>query len=306
MKKKIKVLYPILVSLILVSCKKNPKVKENNACPGSCGTLDFGLIDYHAAWSPNGKYIAYYHIDKEIAKNGIYLIAPDGRENHLWHSGVGAETPTWSPDGQWIAFSQGAQIWKKKLNGDSLTRITSEGRNFFPSWSPDGKWIAYDNTDCGSAVTPAPANSCGILLINSLEKKLVVSGRMPSWINSYSFIYVGLYYNIFKYSLIDSSKTQLTFRNIKDRYENTNYIRYSPTHKIIYTSQAQNGYPQIWVMNADGTNQKQLTQTGGYTCDWSPDGKYIVYTDSRKVNGRLWIMNADGSNKRQLTSEKNF
>lgn len=76
--------------------------------------------------------------------------------------------------------------------------------------------------------------------------------------------------------------------NFKDKYAYTIYhIRYSKEHKILYTSQPQNGYPQIWTMNADGTIQQQLTQTGGYTSDWSPDGKSVVYTDSRAVNGRL-------------------
>jgi len=95
--------------------------------------------------------------------------------------------------------------------------------------------------------------------------------------------------------------------NFKDKYAYTVYhIRYFKEYKILYTSQPQNGLPQIWVMNADGTNQKQLTQTGGYTADWSPDGNKIVYTDSRSVNGRLWIMDADGSGKHQLTFKENF
>lgn len=56
-------------------------------------------------------------------------------------------------------------------------------------------------------------------------------------------------------------------------------------------------------MDVDGSELKQLTNTQGYSCDWSPDGNYIVYTDSRRENGRLWLMHADGSNKRQLTFE---
>lgn len=134
-----------LFGVLFGSCKKNTNSEKQQPCVGGCGVADFSLIDYQSAWSPDGKYIAYYHIDKEISKNGIYLITPDGSENRLWHRGVGAETPTWSPDGQWIAFSEGAQIWKKKLNGDSLIQITNAGRNFFPAWSPDGKWIAYDS-----------------------------------------------------------------------------------------------------------------------------------------------------------------
>jgi hypothetical protein len=43
--------------------------------------------------------------------------------------------------------------------------------DYQPAWSLDGEWIAYDNTDCGSSVTPAPPNSCGILIANNLEKK---------------------------------------------------------------------------------------------------------------------------------------
>ena len=55
------------------------------------------------------------------------------------------------------------------------------------------------------------------------------------------------------------------------------------------------------IMNSDGTNQKQLTVTQGYSCDWSPDGEWIVYTDSRAVNGMLWIMRKDCRNKHQIT-----
>ncbi|WP_026905146.1 TolB family protein [Pedobacter glucosidilyticus] len=306
MKNKHLIIVFLLVGITTLSCKKNKNSNAEEPCPGFCKDFDFGLIDYQPEWSPDGKYIAYYHIDKEITKNGIWLITPDGKENRLWHSGVGAETPTWSPDGQWIAFSQGAQIWKKKLNGDSLTRITNEGRNFFPAWSPDGKWIAYDNTDCGNSAFPAPANSCGILLTNFLEKKLIVSGRIPSWINSYSFIYIGLFYNIYKYNLKDFSKVQLTTTNTKDKFTTVYSLKYSTKNYIALTSQVNGDVPQIWIMNDDGSNLKQLTQTGGYTSDWSPDGSKIVFTDSRAVNGRLWLMNADGSDKQQLSFENKF
>ena len=75
---------------------------------------------------------------------------------------------------------------------------------------------------------------------------------------------------------------------------------------LVFTSQSTDGWPQIWTINADGSDSKQLTDTQGYSCDWSQDGRYIVYTDSRGENGRLWIMDADGNNKRQLTFEYLF
>jgi TolB protein len=307
MKTTAKIFTTLLLAIIVVSCKKDKPIPIEQPCPGGCGTVDFNVIDYQPAWSPNGKHIAYYHIDKEIDKNGIYLITPDGKENRLWHAAVGAETPTWSPDGQWIAFSMGAQIWKKKLNGDSLSQLTNTGRNFFPAWSPDGEWIAFSQSVCN-------AIPCGVWVVNVETKKtafLVGFGGFPFWKSNtmnilYSTTIVQSNGNVLGDSLWVFNKNTmqktpliaLTGINYKN-----NYFKYHNTGKITFTSQQLNVdiIPQIWIMNADGTNKKQLTQTGGYTSDWSNEGSKIVYTDTRAINGRLWLMNADGTNKKQLT-----
>jgi Tol biopolymer transport system component len=95
---------------------------------------------------------------------------------------------------------------------------------------------------------------------------------------------------------------RLTTNNATDYYP-----RYSPDGtKIAFWSQASDGVPQLWVMNADGSNPQQLTSEGIANFSWSTDGTKIAYVqhDYRKEdvnNGTLWIMNADGSNKRQLT-----
>jgi uncharacterized protein YjdB len=70
------------------------------------------------------------------------------------------------------------------------------------------------------------------------------------------------------------------------------------------------GRSDIWVMNADGTNARNLT--GDLPQDlsrdepaWSPDGQWIAFAQSRGTagpgRGSIWIMRADGSAKRQLT-----
>jgi eukaryotic-like serine/threonine-protein kinase len=63
------------------------------------------------------------------------------------------------------------------------------------------------------------------------------------------------------------------------------------------------GANDVWLMNADGSNEKQLTS--GMDCVWltaSPDGRYIVFASRRGATFNLWRINMDGSDLRQLTS----
>lgn len=62
--------------------------------------------------------------------------------------------------------------------------------------------------------------------------------------------------------------------------------------KIAWESDREGGNFQIFVMNADGSDVKQLTTDGGLAPRWSPDGKLIAYTRG----GTIQVMNADGSN----------
>src|SRR5262249_12299201 len=84
-------------------------------------------------------------------------------------------------------------------------------------------------------------------------------------------------------------------------------ISWTPGGKIIYDSRAS-GNPDIWIVDADGRNQKQLTDDV-YLERYpsvSPDGRYVAFDCTRSGNLQIWRMDVDGSNPKQLTSSPGF
>jgi TolB protein len=76
--------------------------------------------------------------------------------------------------------------------------------------------------------------------------------------------------------------------------------------KIAFVSN-RSGNREIYVMDSDGKNQKQLTffSSSVYHPSWSPDGNKIAF--EANINGidDIFIMNADGSNTTQITHNLN-
>ena len=64
------------------------------------------------------------------------------------------------------------------------------------------------------------------------------------------------------------------------------------------------GSDEIYTMNPDGSDQRQITSTTGdnFDADWSPSGARFAFTSTRDVTStNLFAMNADGSNQVRLT-----
>ncbi len=80
--------------------------------------------------------------------------------------------------------------------------------------------------------------------------------------------------------------------------------------KIAFVSNRNQGYLQIWVIDADGENPVRLTDgLVDANPNWSPDGKLIAYDTDRDPEAPdlsprvIFVMDADGQNKRQLVEE---
>ena len=72
---------------------------------------------------------------------------------------------------------------------------------------------------------------------------------------------------------------------------------------IAFTSD-RDGNREIYVMNADGTNQVRLTNNSVVDDHptWSPDGAKIAFVSERPAGGfAIFVMNADGTNKVEIT-----
>jgi len=69
---------------------------------------------------------------------------------------------------------------------------------------------------------------------------------------------------------------------------------------------------EIWVMNADGSNQHQITSLGGanFAPFFTPDGKQIIfssnYKNPRSRNFDLYLVNLDGTGLEQVTTHTEF
>jgi Tol biopolymer transport system component len=73
--------------------------------------------------------------------------------------------------------------------------------------------------------------------------------------------------------------------------------------RIVYSRKTGQNV-DLWVMNADGSDNRQLTSDAFIerAPEFSRDGRYIVFKSDRAGSGNIWRMDADGNNPKQLTS----
>ena len=80
-----------------------------------------------------------------------------------------------------------------------------------------------------------------------------------------------------------------------------------PPAQIAFSSNRDGNY-EIYVMDADGKNQRKLTNGSfdNWAPSWSPDGEPIVFASNREGFGssEIFVMNADGKNRQRLTGNR--
>jgi hypothetical protein len=78
-------------------------------------------------------------------------------------------------------------------------------------------------------------------------------------------------------------------------------------NKILFNRFPVFGFADVYVSNANGTGEQQLTSGfPAWSASWSPDGTRIAYKHASAANsasGEIWTMSADGSDKKQITND---
>jgi Tol biopolymer transport system component len=83
-------------------------------------------------------------------------------------------------------------------------------------------------------------------------------------------------------------------------------VSWFPDGRLVYSSLVS-GNPDIWITDAAGQGQRQLTfkSRGNYYPTVSADSRYIVFASNRRGYFNIWRMDADGGNQTQLTHGDN-
>ena len=121
-------------------------------------TRTTGACERYPAWSPNGKWIAYF--SGATGQYELYISPQNGigkvRKIPLGAHATFSYGPVWSPNSREIAYSDIAQrLWIVNLRTGRRTLVAKHyyysggdwigGGGFYPSWSADSAWLTYTN-----------------------------------------------------------------------------------------------------------------------------------------------------------------
>lgn len=232
---------------------------------------------------------------------GLCLARPDGSRRVRLLAGE-ARTPSWSPDGRFVAFARSGRIVVANAKGRIVRRFGSLASD--PAWSPDGSRIAY----AGGAPTPRiiVAGRDGRTLMSIWTGRNVASG--PTWSpNSRRLAYADQL-AIDRPSQAGSNRVFLVNADGSGRRQLVGAAAepaWSPDgSRIAYVAYASrlSETGQVAVIGVDGADARRVTsgdepETGPA---WSPNGRVIVFARRAGSSSVVGAIRPDGTGERTL------
>ncbi|HEV2826383.1 MAG TPA: PKD domain-containing protein, partial [Pyrinomonadaceae bacterium] len=258
-----------------------------------------GSNDDHPRWSPNGTKILFQS-DRDSTppsdpenpgptKQDIYVMNADGTgQTRLTTDAADDCNAEWSTDGTKIVFQSlrnGVyyQVYSMNANGSSQLNVSNGATaDTQPSWSPNGSQIVFaSERDHAGAPAIYVMNANGSNQIRLTFTYTPFKDEQPVWSRD------GM-----KLAFVS------TRDSVVEMWQETDDDGGLIQKSAIHTNK------EIYLMNADGSNQVRLTNTleNDDSPFWSPDNMKVVFRSEREREAfdptpQLWTMNADGTNQ---------
>ncbi|HSF24378.1 MAG TPA: DPP IV N-terminal domain-containing protein [Blastocatellia bacterium] len=259
-----------------------------------------------------------FHSSRE-GNNEVYVMNPDGSEQtRLTTNSRNDGRPNISPNGKQIVFASNRiipetnpsgdfEVFVMNSDGSDVRQLTFNGaEDSWPRWSPNGKWIAFHSIVDGNfeiyVIRPDGTDLTRVTDYAGLD-------QYPEWSPNGKQLAIRRDTDIYLIDLDGANPLQLTAGNIGFNQ----MASWSPDGKRLAFLSTREGYPSVFVMDADGSNQVNLTPKpddvlasswSSRAPGWSRNGQYIYFTARRpevSVNENIFVMNAEGTGVTQLT-----
>ena len=252
------------------------------------------------SWAPDGQRVAY-----GTGSRGVRIINRDGSGEHVLAGSDTIPPPTWlawSPDGRFIASTDGGVLWIIPSGGGTPQVVTTAqtGGVYSPVWSPDSRRIA---------ITSPTSGNLGVVTASSGSVQMFsIPASHPDWSPDGSELAIesGPPWGIYTVNADGTQRRPVAvYCQSGTACVDTlpQYPHWSPDglHFAVHI------YPyDVGVMNADGSNLRVVPALESSLLNfphpsWSRDGR-VLFLAARTGLAKPFVMNADTSNMVPVTS----
>ena len=200
-------------------------------------------------------------------------------------------------------------IYIMNADGSNMRNLTqNDVLNSGPSWSPDGSQIVFVSQSSFPSVDIFAMNADGSNLRQLTQSDDQTDSR-PSWSpdgSRIAFLSSSADGRMVGVMDADGSNVHILTPDLGAAAASTP-ISWSPdgTRLAFSGVEETTGKLDIYVVNADGSDFRNVTQADGHDMlpDWSPVGEQIAFMSDRDGNLDIYVISADGSDLRNLTND---